>query len=98
MAVSDRDRRQIRARSRSDPPGRIGHAALAGAAGQRLFAEAAGVTGVALTKLDGSAKGGVAVAIAYELGLPVKLVGTGEGIDDLRPFDAHDYATGLVGD
>ncbi len=64
----------------------------------RLFSEAAGVTGVALTKLDGSAKGGVAVAIAHELGLPVKLVGTGEGIDDLRPFDAHEYATGLVGD
>ena len=63
----------------------------------RLFGEAAGVTGVALTKLDGSAKGGVAVAIAYELGLPVKLVGVGEGIDDLRPFDAHDFARALVG-
>ena len=54
----------------------------------RLFGEAVGVTGVALTKLDGSAKGGIAVAIAYELGLPVKLVGVGEGLDDLRPFDA----------
>jgi fused signal recognition particle receptor len=64
----------------------------------RLFTEAAGVTGVALTKLDGSAKGGVAVAIAHELGLPVKLVGVGEGLDDLRPFDAHDYARALVGD
>src|SRR5262245_26934144 len=63
----------------------------------RLFGEAAGVTGVALTKLDGSAKGGVAVAIAHELGLPVKLVGVGEGIDDLRPFDAHDFARALVG-
>jgi fused signal recognition particle receptor len=62
----------------------------------RLFGEAAGVTGVALTKLDGSAKGGVAVAIAYELGLPVKLVGVGEGLDDLRPFDAHDFARALV--
>jgi fused signal recognition particle receptor len=62
----------------------------------RLFAEAAGVTGVALTKLDGSAKGGVAIAIAYELGLPVKLVGVGEGLDDLRPFDARDYARALV--
>ena len=51
----------------------------------RLFGEAAGVTGVALTKLDSSAKGGVAVAIAHELGLPVKLVGVGEGLDDLRP-------------
>jgi fused signal recognition particle receptor len=62
----------------------------------RLFGEAAGVTGVALTKLDGSAKGGVTVAIAYELGLPVKLVGVGEGLDDLRPFDAQDFARALV--
>ena len=64
----------------------------------RLFSETAGVTGVVLTKLDGSAKGGVAVAIAHELGLPVKLVGVGEGLDDLRPFDAHDYATALLRD
>jgi fused signal recognition particle receptor len=63
----------------------------------RLFAAAAGVTGVALTKLDGSAKGGVAIAIAHELGLPVKLVGVGEGVDDLRPFDAGDYARALLG-
>ena len=63
----------------------------------RLFAEAAGVTGVALTKLDGSAKGGVAIAIAHELALPVKLVGVGEGLDDLRPFDASDYAHALIG-
>ena len=62
----------------------------------RLFSEAVGVTGVALTKLDGSAKGGIAVAIAYELGLPVKLVGVGEGLDDLRPFDAGDFARALV--
>jgi fused signal recognition particle receptor len=62
----------------------------------RLFGDAVGVTGVALTKLDGSAKGGVAIAIAVELGLPVKLVGAGEGLDDLRPFDAHDYARALV--
>ncbi len=62
----------------------------------RLFGEAVGVTGVVLTKLDGSAKGGVAVAIAYDLGLPVKLVGVGEGLDDLRPFDAHDFARALV--
>ena len=64
----------------------------------RLFSETAGVTGVVLTKLDGSAKGGVAVAIAHELGLPVKIVGVGEGLDDLRPFDAHDYATALLRD
>jgi fused signal recognition particle receptor len=62
----------------------------------RLFDEAVGVTGVALTKLDGSAKGGIAVAMAYELGLPVKLVGVGEGLDDLRPFDPQDFARALV--
>jgi fused signal recognition particle receptor len=62
----------------------------------RLFGEAVGVTGVALTKLDGSAKGGIAVAIAYELGLPVKLIGVGEGLDDLRPFDPEDFARALV--
>jgi fused signal recognition particle receptor len=62
----------------------------------RLFGEAAGVTGVVLTKLDGSAKGGVAIPIVYELGLPVKLVGVGEGIDDLRPFDPLDYARALT--
>ena len=62
----------------------------------RLFGEAVDVTGVALTKLDGSAKGGIAVAIAYELGLPVKLVGVGEGLDDLRPFDPQDFARALV--
>ena len=62
----------------------------------RLFGEAVDVTGVALTKLDGSAKGGVALAIAHELGLQVKLVGVGEGLDDLRPFDARDYANALL--
>jgi fused signal recognition particle receptor len=62
----------------------------------RLFGEAVGVTGVALTKLDGSAKGGIAVAIAYELGLPVKLIGVGETLDDLRPFDADDFARALL--
>ena len=62
----------------------------------RLFGEAVGVTGVVLTKLDGSAKGGVAIPIAYELGLPVKLIGVGEQLDDLRPFDAQDYARALV--
>jgi fused signal recognition particle receptor len=62
----------------------------------RLFGDAVGVSGVALTKLDGSAKGGIAVAIAYELGLPIKLIGVGEKLDDLRPFDAHDFARALV--
>jgi fused signal recognition particle receptor len=63
----------------------------------RLFGQTVGVTGVALTKLDGSAKGGIAVAIAHELGLPVKLVGVGETLDDLRPFDPQDFARALVG-
>jgi fused signal recognition particle receptor len=62
----------------------------------RLFGAAVGVTGVALTKLDGSAKGGIAVAIAHELGLPVKLIGVGERVEDLRPFDARDFAQALV--
>jgi fused signal recognition particle receptor len=63
----------------------------------RLFGDAVSVSGVALTKLDGSAKGGIAVAIAYELGLPVKLIGVGESLDDLRPFDPNDFARALVG-
>jgi len=62
----------------------------------RLFGEAVDVTGVVLTKLDGSAKGGIAVAIAHELGLPVKLVGIGETLDDLQPFDAEEFAQALV--
>jgi fused signal recognition particle receptor len=61
----------------------------------RLFAQAVNVTGVALTKLDGSAKGGIAIAIAHELSLPVKLIGIGEGLDDLRPFDPADFARAL---
>jgi fused signal recognition particle receptor len=62
----------------------------------RLFSETVGVTGVALTKLDGSARGGIAVAIAAQLGLPVKLIGIGEGLDDLRPFDPGEFARALV--
>jgi len=62
----------------------------------RLFNEAVDVTAVALTKLDGSAKGGIAVAIAHELGLPVKLVGVGESLEDLQPFDAGEFARALV--
>ena len=62
----------------------------------QLFSQAVQVTGVALTKLDGSAKGGVALAIAHELGLPVKLVGVGEGVEDLRPFNARDFAGALL--
>jgi len=62
----------------------------------RLFRDAVGVTGIALTKLDGTAKGGIAVAIAYELGLPVKLIGVGERLEDLRPFDPQDFARALL--
>jgi fused signal recognition particle receptor len=61
----------------------------------RAFQEVAGVTGVALTKLDGTAKGGVVVAISSELSIPVKLIGIGEGIDDLRPFAPEDFAAAL---
>ena len=64
----------------------------------RLFAEAAGVTGVVLTKLDGTARGGIALAIASELQLPVKLIGIGESVEDLRPFDAEDFARALIAD
>ena len=60
------------------------------------FGEAVQVTGVALTKLDGSAKGGVALAISYELGLPVKLIGVGEGLEDLRPFEPEAFARALI--
>jgi fused signal recognition particle receptor len=63
----------------------------------KLFDDAVGITGVALTKLDGTAKGGVAVAVSHELGLPVKLVGVGETLDDLQPFDPQDFARALVG-
>jgi fused signal recognition particle receptor len=61
----------------------------------REFMTAAGVNGVVLTKLDGTAKGGVAVAIAHDLKLPIRYVGVGEGIDDLVPFDADEYVNGL---
>jgi fused signal recognition particle receptor len=61
----------------------------------REFTSSAGVTGIILTKLDGTAKGGIAVAIARELGLPIRFVGTGEKIDDLVPFDAETYANSL---
>jgi fused signal recognition particle receptor len=62
----------------------------------RLFDEAVGVTGVCLTKLDGSAKGGIVVSIAAELGLAVKLIGVGESLEDLRPFDPDEFARALV--
>jgi len=61
----------------------------------REFMNAAGVNGIVLTKLDGTAKGGVAVAIAHDLNLPIRFVGVGEGIDDLVPFSAEEYVNGL---
>jgi fused signal recognition particle receptor len=66
-----------------------------GLAQAREFMGVAGVNGIVLTKLDGTAKGGVAVAIANDLGLPIRYVGVGEGIDDLIPFSADDYVDGL---
>ena len=62
----------------------------------KVFRETAGLTGIILTKLDGTAKGGICVAIAQELGVPVKYVGLGEGIDDLQPFDAEEYVKALI--
>lgn len=62
----------------------------------KQFKEAAGLTGIVLTKLDGTAKGGIVLAIAHELGLPVKYIGVGEGVDDLMPFDAEAFAKALI--
>jgi len=61
-----------------------------------VFAHSVGVSGVVLTKLDGTARGGIALAIARELELPVKLIGVGESVEDLRPFDAEDFARALI--
>ena len=62
----------------------------------KVFRETAGLTGIILTKLDGTAKGGICVAIAQELGVPVKFVGLGEGINDLQPFNAEEYVKALI--
>ena len=62
----------------------------------KQFQEISGCTGIVLTKLDGTAKGGIVIAIAQELQVPVKLVGLGEGIDDMRPFDAKEYVEALI--
>jgi fused signal recognition particle receptor len=63
----------------------------------RVFAEVVNITGIVLTKLDGSAKGGIVVAVQRELGVPVKLIGLGEGADDLAPFDAAGFVDALIG-
>ena len=62
----------------------------------KQFQEISGCTGIVLTKLDGTAKGGIVIAIAQELQVPVKLVGLGEGINDMRPFDAKEYVEALI--
>ena len=64
----------------------------------REFRNAAGITGIVLTKLDGTARGGVVLTIREELDVPVKFIGVGEGVDDLMPFDPDDFAHGLFGD
>ena len=64
----------------------------------RVFAEVVDITGIVLTKLDGTAKGGIVVAVQRELGVPVKLIGLGEGADDLAPFDAEAFVDALIGD
>jgi fused signal recognition particle receptor len=64
----------------------------------RVFTEVVDVTGVVLTKLDGTAKGGIVVAVQRELGVPVKLVGLGEGPDDLAPFDPEAFVDAILGD
>jgi fused signal recognition particle receptor len=64
----------------------------------KVFAQAAGVTGLVLTKLDGTAKGGAAITIRRELGLPVKYIGVGEGMDDLQPFDPDAFLAGIFGE
>ena len=69
-----------------------------GIAQARAFTEVAEVTGVALTKLDGTAKGGVVLAVREELGVPVKVVGTGETLGDLEPFEPRAFADRLLGD
>ena len=64
----------------------------------KLFAESAPITGIVLTKLDGTAKGGVVIAIAAELGIPVKLIGVGEKMEDLQTFDPQAFAQALLGE
>ena len=64
----------------------------------REFKEVAGITGIVLTKLDGTARGGVVLALRGDLQVPVKFVGVGEGIDDLQPFDPDAFAAGMFGE
>ncbi len=64
----------------------------------KVFGEVAPLTGIVLTKLDGTAKGGIVIAVQRELGVPVKYIGLGEGPDDLAPFDPEQFVDGLLGD
>ena len=61
-----------------------------------MFSEAVHITGIVLTKLDGTAKGGIVINVQRELGVPVKMVGLGEGMDDLTPFDPHGFVDALL--
>jgi len=63
----------------------------------RLFHQAVGVTGIILTKMDGTAKGGVALAVAHETGIPIRFIGVGEGMEDLRPFDPEAFVEAILG-
>jgi fused signal recognition particle receptor len=62
-----------------------------------MFGKVAGVTGLVMTKLDGTARGGILVAIARKYGLPIHFIGVGEGVDDLEPFAAADFARAIAG-
>ncbi|MBR0366562.1 MAG: signal recognition particle-docking protein FtsY, partial [Clostridia bacterium] len=64
----------------------------------QLFSEVSDITGIILTKLDGTAKGGIVITICADKGLPVKFIGVGEGVDDLQPFDAAEFARALFDD
>ena len=72
-----------------------GHNAISQA---KLFKESTNITGIALTKLDGTAKGGIIVSISHELGIPLRYVGVGEGMDDLRTFSAEEFVDALFRD
>jgi fused signal recognition particle receptor len=63
-----------------------------------MFKEAVNITGVVLTKMDGTAKGGIALAVSHELDLPIKLIGTGEKLESLQPFDPSDFAEAMFDD
>ena len=62
----------------------------------KAFGESVGLTGIIVTKLDGTAKGGVAIAVKEELGIPVRFIGVGEGADDMHPFDAEQFADAII--